>query len=294
MYAEPQDIAIGGLIDTARTRPTWAERAAPVAGFTTPALPRILRSLRARAIGLLFPATLLLLWDLSARYGWLPRQILPDPRLVLQTFQDFIATGDLAFHTGISLRRLLLGFSLGASTGLLFGIAMGLSRKFEDYFDPLFLALAQIPSLGWIPFVMILVGIDEGLKIIIIAKATFVPVALNSYKGIRNVPASYLEVGRVLTFGPRLTLRRIVLPAAVPPIFTGIRYGLTHAWMALVAVELVVSSEGIGYLTVWGRQLFQLDILLMAMVVIGVIGFTLDRSLALIERRLDRWRLVAA
>jgi sulfonate transport system permease protein len=294
MYAEPQDIATGGLIDTARLRPTWAERAAPIAGFGPQALPRILRSLRALAVGLFFPAALLLLWDLSARYGWLPRQILPDPRLVLLTFQDFIVSGDLLFHTEISLRRLLLGFAVGASTGLLFGVAMGLSRKFEDYFDPLFLALAQIPSLGWIPFVMILVGIDEGLKIIIIAKATFVPVALNSYKGIRNVPASYLEVGRVLTFGPRLTLRKIVLPAAVPPIFTGIRYGLTHAWMALVAVELVVSSEGIGYLTVWGRQLFQLDILLMALVVIGVIGFALDRSLALIERRLDRWRLVAA
>jgi sulfonate transport system permease protein len=294
MYAEPQDIAIGGLIDTARPRPTWSERAAPIAGFGTRVAPRLLRSLRSLAVGLIFPAALLLLWDLSARYGWLPRQILPDPRLVLQTFRDFIVTGDLLFHTEISLRRLLLGFSVGASTGLLFGVAMGLSRRFEDYFDPLFLALAQIPSLGWIPFVMILVGIDEGLKIIIIAKATFVPVALNSYKGIRNVPASYLEVGRVLTFGPRLTLRKIVLPAAVPPIFTGIRYGLTHAWMALVAVELVVSSEGIGYLTVWGRQLFQLDILLMAMVVIGVIGFILDRSLALVERRLDRWRLVAA
>jgi sulfonate transport system permease protein len=160
--------------------------------------------------------------------------------------------------------------------------------------EPLFLALAQIPPLGWVPLLMLVVGIDEALKIIIIAKAAAIPVTLNTYKGIRNVPRIYREVGEVLTFGPWLTLRKIVLPASVPSIFTGIRYGLTNAWLALVAVELLASSEGLGYLIVWGRQLFQLDLVIMAMILVGVIGFALDWILGLVERRLQRWEVAAS
>jgi sulfonate transport system permease protein len=137
---------------------------------------------------------------------------------------------------------------------------------------------------------MLLVGIDEALKIIIIARAALVPVTLNTLAGIRNVPAGFLEVGRVFRFSHAQVLRRIVLPAAVPPIFTGIRYGLTHAWLALVAVELLASSEGLGYQLVWGRQMFQLDVVLAAMTVIGSIGFIMDQGLALVEHRLQRWR----
>jgi len=116
-------------------------------------------------------------------------------------------------------------------------------------------------------------------------------VAVNTHKGIRNVPAAYREVGAVLTFGPWLTLTRIVLPAAVPTIFCGVRYGLTNAWLALVAVELLASSEGLGYLMVWGRQLFQLDVVVLAMIVVGLIGFALDWMLGWVERRLRRWEL---
>jgi sulfonate transport system permease protein len=83
----------------------------------------------------------------------------------------------------------------------------------------------------------------------------------------------------------------VVLPAAVPPIFTGLRYGLTHAWNALVAVELLASAEGLGYLLVWGRQMFWLDTMMGAMIVIGIVGFALDRIMAAAEQRLQRWRL---
>jgi sulfonate transport system permease protein len=250
--------------------------------------------LRSLAVALAFPALLLLLWELSARFGWLPAQILPEPDLVMATFREFIDNGDLVFHTQVSLLRVLQGFGLGAGFGLLLGIAMGLSRQVQELVEPLFLALAQIPPLGWVPLLMLVVGIDEALKIIIIAKAAAIPVTLNTYKGIRNVPRIYREVGEVLTFGPWLTLRKIVLPASVPSIFTGIRYGLTNAWLALVAVELLASSEGLGYLIVWGRQLFQLDLVIMAMILVGVIGFALDWILGLVERRLQRWEVAAS
>jgi sulfonate transport system permease protein len=253
--------------------------------------PRWSPRLQSAAVGLAFPAVLLLLWELSARYGWLPAQILPDPRLVVQTIQDFVASGELLDDARISLARVAQGFLLGGLAGLLLGIVMGLWRSFQEYVDPLFLAVSQVPTLGWMPLLILLVGIDEELKVIIIAWSAFIPVTLNTYRGIRGVPASYREVGQVLTFGPWATLTKIVLPAAVPTIFVGIREGLSNSWQTLVAAELFASSEGLGYLMAWGRQLFQLDLVITAMIVVGAIGLLLNWGLGSIERRLQRWQV---
>ncbi len=246
------------------------------------------------AVALVLPAALVGLWALSARLGWLPAQILPAPDLVVAAIVESVENGDLLFHTRTSLLRVVEGFGLGAALGLLLGVAMGLSQRARWIIEPTFTALAQVPPLGWIPLLMLLVGIDEALKVLIIAKAALIPVALNTHKGIRNVPAAYREVGTALTFGPWLTLTRIVLPASVPTVFTGVRYGLTNAWLALVAVELLASSEGLGYLMVWGRQLFQLDLVILAMIVVGLIGFVLDWGLGRVEQRLQRWELAGS
>jgi sulfonate transport system permease protein len=154
----------------------------------------------------------------------------------------------------------------------------------------MFKAFAQVPVLGWLPLLMLLVGIDEALKIILIAKAALVPIALNTCKGIQGVPTRYIEVAKVLRFTRWQLLSRVVFPAALAPIWGGIRYGLTHAWLALVVVELLASSEGLGYMIVYGRQLFQLDVVLAAVLVVGLVGYTLDKLLALIEKRLLGWR----
>ncbi|ACB94204.1 ABC transporter permease [Beijerinckia indica] len=244
-------------------------------------------------LGLLLPGALLALWAILARLGTLPEQILPAPSLVIETFQDYWASGELWQHCSYSLWRIAAGFSVGASLGLILGIAMGLSPVVEDIVSPFFLAFAQVPAIGWVPLLMLVAGIGETLKILVIAKAALVPVAVNTQRGLHNVPKSYLEVGRVLTFDLKPMLRHIILPAAVPDIFSGIRYGLTNAWLALVAVELIASAEGLGYLTVWGRQLFQLDVVIMAMIVIGTIGFLLDRGLQLIESHLLSWRTLS-
>ncbi|HZF36016.1 MAG TPA: ABC transporter permease [Candidatus Angelobacter sp.] len=260
----------------------------------TCALPaRWARRLQAAAVGLAFPAVLLLLWELSARYGWLPAQILPDPRLVVETIQEFVASGELLDDTRISLMRVAQGFLFGGLAGLLLGVAMGLWPRFQAYVDPLFLAVSQVPTLGWMPLLILLVGIDEELKVIIIAWSAFIPVTLNTYRGIRAVPARYREVGQVLTFGPWSTLTKIVLPAALPTIFVGIREGLANSWQTLVAAELFASSEGLGYLMAWGRQLFQLDLVIMAMIAVGAIGLLFNWGLGSIERRLRRWQVAS-
>jgi len=133
-------------------------------------------------------------------------------------------------------------------------------------------------------------GIGEALKVAIIAHASLVPVALNTLQGIRGVPRSYLEVARTFEFSHSQLLRKVVLPASVPSIFVGVRYGITQAWLSLVTVELLASSEGLGFMIVWGRQLFQLDLVLAAILVVGLVGLAIDKSLERLEAFLLRWR----
>ncbi|KWR81294.1 ABC transporter permease [Cupriavidus sp. IDO] len=236
------------------------------------------------------PLTLLLVWYVASRHEWIPPQVLPSPEAVARTLADLWQSGELQANLTISALRVAGGFAVGLAGGIALGAAMGLSPTFRDYVYPTFKAFSQVPVLGWLPLLMLLVGIDEALKIILIAKAALVPIALNTYKGIGNVPVRYLEVARVLRLTRWQVLSRVVLPAAAAPIWNGIRYGLTHAWLALVVVELLASSEGLGYMIVYGRQLFQLDMVIAAVVVVGAVGFALDKVLALAERAVLRWR----
>lgn len=238
----------------------------------------------------LFPLALLLLWQLSAVQAWVPEQVLPPPGVVYDTFAAMLASGELWEHLRVSLVRVFSGFGIGLAGGLLLGGAMGLSPTLRDYLFPLFKAFSQVPTIGWLPLLMLLVGIDEGLKFLLIAKATLVPVAVNSCQGIQNVPQRYVEVAKVYGFSRWQLLSQVVFPAATAPIWNGVRYGLTHAWLALVVVELLASSEGIGYLIVYGRQLFQLDVVLAAVVAVGIVGLALDKLLARTEAWLLRWR----
>jgi sulfonate transport system permease protein len=226
----------------------------------------------------------LVLWTVGAAQGWISAQVLPPPEFVLETLHDLAASGDLWLHVSASLQRVLVGFAVGSVIGIALGTAMGLSRSVEAYVLPTFNALVQIPVLAWLPFVLLLVGIGEPLKYILIAKAAMVPVALNTLQGFRQAPAALREVGAVYGYTRRQQVLEIVLPTAVPTLFTGIRLGFTKAWLSLVVVELVASSEGLGYLIVYGRQLFQLDLVMAAVIVVGAIGFAIDRLLDLAER----------
>jgi sulfonate transport system permease protein len=245
-------------------------------------------------VGWYLPLLTLGLWALAAERQWAPPQILPPPRLVAQTLTELVSSGDLLLNCGISLARVAAGFLLGGILGLALGAAMGLSRRVEQYVHPLFNAINQVPVLGWLPLAMMVFGIGESLKVVIIAQASLVPIAINVFEGIRRVPRQYVDVARVFEFSRLQFLRKVVFPATVPSLFVGLRYGLTLAWLSLVTVELLASSEGLGFMIVWGRQLFQLDLVLAAIVSIGVVGLLLDQGLATLEARLLHWRPNAA
>jgi sulfonate transport system permease protein len=234
------------------------------------------------------PVALFALWWVGCERGWIAPQILPPPARVYATFAELVQSGDLLSNTLISLQRVLCGFAAGTLAGFALGAALGLSRTFEAYVLPSFNAIVQIPVLGWLPFLLLLVGVGEPLKYILIAHATLVPVTLSTLQGFRGAPVTLDEAARVFGYTRWQRIVHVVLPSAVPTLATGVRLAFTKSWLALVVVELVASSEGLGYLIVYGRQLFQLDLVMAAVVMVGAVGFVINRALDALERRLRR------
>ncbi|MEG1627972.1 ABC transporter permease [Pseudomonas sp.] len=234
------------------------------------------------------PLGLAALWWLASRNLWMSEQILPAPSLLWQSAQE-LAHGELWAHLAISLQRLLIGLLAGVSCGALLGAWLGFSRRAERLVLPTFNALAQIPTLAWVPLFMVLFGIGELLKLVVLVKAIIVPVTLHTLVGVRDAQPRLREAAAVLKLPRRLLITRLILPAALPAFLAGVRLALATGWSSLLAVELLASSEGIGYLMVWARQLFMLDIVFVCIAVIGLIGFGMDRGLGWLDRRLVYW-----
>lgn len=241
-------------------------------------------------LALVLPTIALAVWHYAFQKQWLPEQILPSPALVWQTTLELIDTHELQDNLWISLKRVAWSVLVGGSIGLLLGFLIGLSRIAHKFIYPTFNLIAQFPVIGWIPLLMIFLGIDESLKIAAISLAVFVPVLVATYRSVLNVPPHLLEVSQVYSFSAWQRFRRVILPSALPNIVSGLRQGIMQAWLSLVFVELLASSEGIGYLIVWGRQLIQPDIIFMAVIVIGMVGFVLDHILGWVERWFSHWQ----
>ncbi|MEC8849677.1 MAG: ABC transporter permease [Pseudomonadota bacterium] len=242
-----------------------------------------------RAGPFILPATVLLIWHFASLWQWVPSQVLPSPTRVAATFSEFVMDGSLFVHTGISLARVLQGVLLGGAVGLVLGFGMGLSRMLNELLGPMIRALASVPKLGWVPLLVLLVGIDEALKVLSIAIGAAVPVTLNTYTSLQRIPVRYLEAAKVLRLSQYRVFIKVILPATVPGIVTGFVLAFSFGWKALIAVELMASSEGLGFLMTWGRQLFQMDVVLSAVLAIGIVGWLIDRFLQWSSRRLLHW-----
>lgn len=236
------------------------------------------------------PLLVLLAWTLVAQSGRYSEQLLVPPAVVWDTFNDLLRSGELLEHIYFSLSRLGIGFACGASAGLMFGVLLSLSKIVEVYCSPLFHTVRQIPSIALIPMFILAFGVEETFKVLIVTKAVFFPVALATSEGIKAIPRSYFEVGKIYRLPLRELIADIVFPAAAPPILTGIRIGLSRAWMVLVAAELLAADSGLGQMIEMARQMMRIDIVMVGVGVIGVIGFILDYGFRLLEKHLFRWK----
>ena len=259
------------------------------AHLALPAPRRLNNAWRLRLKALALPALIILVLEIVVRVGWLPSYQMPAPSDIALTLRD-LAEGALWKHISASLLRVLLGFAIGASLALVFAAWVGLSREAEAWLEPTFAGLRSVPSLAWVPLLLLWLGIDETSKIVLIAIGAFFPVYLNGVAAIRNIDRKLVEVGQMYGFSHRRLVQRILLPAALPGLFTGLRSGMSLAWMFLVAAELIAATKGLGYLLSDGRETSRPDIVLAAIIVLALLGKLSDGLLASLEKRFLAWR----
>lgn len=255
-----------------------------------PATRRAARAWRWRVpVGIVLPAVVLGAIELAAWLGWSGSRALPPPSEVLRTL---IGLGGqaLGLHVLASTGRVAAGFALGSGLALVAGSAVGLSQRVSAWLDPSVQGLRAIPSLAWVPLLLLWLGIDETPKIVLIAIGAFFPVYLGVASGFRGVDRKLVEVGRLFGFSRLTLVRRVLLPAALPSVLTGLRNGLGLAWMFMVAAELIAASSGLGYLLTDGRETGRADIVLAAIALLALLGKLSDGAMRALERRLLAWR----
>lgn len=248
-------------------------------------LPRSISILK----GLTLPVILVFLCEFLVRNGVIAPYLLPAPSSLVQTLVE-LADGDLWQHIGASSWRVFLGFAIGSGLGLIFAIFVGLNKQAEEFLEPSFSAIKSIPSLAWIPLLLLWLGIDEASKITLIAIGAFFPTYTNTVAAIQGVDRKLIEVARVYRLKYWQQIQQIVLPAASPGILTGLRNGLSLAWMFMIAAELIAATQGIGYLLSDGRETSRPDIVIIAIILLAILGKLTDSLMKVLETRLLRWR----
>ncbi|MBZ9603219.1 ABC transporter permease [Phyllobacterium chamaecytisi] len=230
-----------------------------------------------------------LLWYSVTVSGYVSPNILPSPLTVLTTAQALWSAGTLQRDILVSLGRIAFGFALGASTGFVLGIAVGISSVARLVFDRSVQMIRTIPHLALVPLMILWFGIGEQPKVLLVALGALFPVYINTASGIRNVDPKLIEVGRAYGLSQREIITQIVLPAALQPILVGVRYALGVAWLTLVVAETIASREGIGYLVQNARELLRTDIIILAIILYSIAGWLADWLIRILESRLLRW-----
>jgi NitT/TauT family transport system permease protein/taurine transport system permease protein len=199
------------------------------------------------------------------------------------------ADGTLVQHAVHSLKLVVMGFIVAVAVGVPLGLLMGWSRRAEALINPTFLLIRPIPPLAWIPLAILWLGLGDAAKVMVIFFAAFVPSVIHTFTGVREVEPSIIEAARMLGTGRWRFLREVLVPAAAPMIFTGLRLSLQASWTTLVAAELVGALAGLGRVLNMAQQDIYPAMVMVGMAAVGVLGWGSTRLLAEVERRATPW-----
>jgi ABC-type nitrate/sulfonate/bicarbonate transport system permease component len=244
---------------------------------------------RSRWLGVAFIAVLLALWELAATSGALPAMSFPRMSAILATWWGLIVSGELAGELLPSLARMFAGYFIGVALGIVLGLVMGYFRFFYNLLEPITEVLRPIPSPAYLPIVILFLGIDDEMKVFMIAFASLFPVLLNTYSGVRSVDPIQLQTARTFGVSGRKLLWQIVLPAASPFIFTGMRVSLAIALIVMVISEMVAASSGIGYFILSAQRGFKIREMFAGVLTLAALGYLLNRLFLAIENRVLAW-----
>jgi sulfonate transport system permease protein len=236
------------------------------------------------------PLLLLAVWEAAVDFGWVPQSLIAGPIAVTRRFLEMASDGTLARHIGISTERLVLGFGIGTSTGILLGVLVAFRPTAARLFEPTVLSLIPIPPIAWIPLLIVLLGIGEASKVALISIGSFCTLFLQSAYGIRTGDRMLVEMARVLNKSDRALLWRVLFPGALPGILASMRVALALSWTLLIASEVIASSSGLGWLVWNARNFSRPNDMFVGMATVGLLGKLSDWGLVLLEARLTRWR----
>lgn len=266
------------------------------------------------AVGLVVPIAAIAIWQWVAVQGWVNENILPSPLQVwrkwvayLLPLQDFatysadhgnsagsgrlawLFSGELIHDSLGSLYRVVVGFAVGAGLALPLGLAMGASRVVYAWMNPLVQLLRPIPPIAYIPLSILWFGLGNPPAIFLIALGAFFPVLMNTIAGVRQVDGIYLRAARNLGAGGPTLFLRVILPAAVPYILTGMRIGIGTAFIVVIVSEMIAVNNGLGFRILEAREYFWSDKIIAGMITIGILGLAIDVAMNKLNNYLLRW-----
>ena len=275
------------------------------------------RSWQDIAVGLVVPALAIAIWQWVAVQGWVNENILPSPLAVwrkwvayLMPLQDYSTwqnaqresgsgagggwwswafSGELIHDSLGSLYRVIVGFAVGAGLALPLGLAMGASRIAYAWMNPLVQILRPIPPIAYIPLSILWFGLGNPPAIFLIALGAFFPVLMNTIAGVRQVDGIYLRAARNLGASGPTMFRRVILPAAVPYILTGMRIGIGTAFIVVIVSEMIAVNNGLGFRILEAREYFWSDKIIAGMITIGILGLGIDVGMNKLNNYLLRW-----
>jgi ABC-type nitrate/sulfonate/bicarbonate transport system permease component len=245
---------------------------------------------RDRLISLASPVLLLILWELMVRGGVLDARFFPAPSSIYSTLVALIRDGSLWDNTSASLMRLFWGFLLGGIPALLLGIGMGLNRTLRAFIDPLVATTYPVPKSAIFPLILLIFGLGEASKVVMVAIGVFYPVLVNSCTGVLEINKIYLDVGHNFRASRWQVFRTIAFPGAVPHIMSGVKLGVGMGLILIAIAEMIGAKSGLGYM-IWNAwEILSVETMYVGLIVIALLGFLFSMILTEVERVLVPWK----
>jgi NitT/TauT family transport system permease protein len=261
---------------------------------------------RETASGAVVPIIIVALWQASAMLGWVNPQVLPSPVAVVQKWFEYLLplgaydpaagswlswalSGELLGDTVGSMYRVVVGFAIGAGLALPLGLLMGSSKRMYAWFNPLMQVLRPIPPIAYIPLAILWFGLGNAPALFLISLGAFFPVLVNTIAGVRQVDGIYIRAARNLGVSQRTMFVRVMLPAAVPYILSGVRIGIGTAFIVVIVSEMIAVSNGLGFRILEAREYFWSDKIIAGMISIGMLGLIIDVGMNKLNNHLLRW-----
>jgi ABC-type nitrate/sulfonate/bicarbonate transport system permease component len=247
------------------------------------------RAISSRWLGVLFVVALLLLWQ--GLGGVMQLTALPPVSEILAVWWRVLISGELPQEIAPSLGRMLAGYSLATVCGIAVGTFMGLTRWGYHLLEPLTELLRPIPSPAYVPVAILFLGLGDEMKIIIIGIACFFPILVNTYSGVRGIDLILIKTGETLGLSRALLLRKIIFPASLPYILTGMRVSLSIAMIMIVISEMVAATSGIGFYILLSQRSFEVHKMYAGIFTLAVLGYLLNSLFVAMEKRVLHWHI---